>query len=460
MNKKRMIWVVLILAAAAGAAGYYYYDTQVVDASASEAEEPQMQTAVASTGDLSVLASGTGSVIAADEIELGFEESGTLADLYVSVGSEVKAGDLLASLETSNSAESIAASIAEAELEVIKARQSLEELYSNAEIERTTALSDINTYTQEVRDAQYAMDNYIMPIYLQNYETVEGITVMKEALDQALEAFEPYKYESSSSPTRKARLVDLNEAQANYDAAVTRLQYELDLEVAEANLAKATSEYEKYRDGPAGDEIELAESELATAEAKLELAKQDKAVEELFASMDGTVMSISANVGESISSGPLITLANLSQPLLRVYLDETDMDKVAVGYPAEVIFDALPDLTFSGEVISVDPSLQTVDNFQVVEAEVKLDREDIDYELPVGMNASVDVVAGQAVNAVLVPVEALREIDSGEYAVFVLENDDPVLRSVEVGLMDITFAEIISGLEAGEVVTTGIVQTQ
>jgi multidrug efflux pump subunit AcrA (membrane-fusion protein) len=75
------------------------------------------------------------------------------------------------------------------------------------------------------------------------------------------------------------------------------------------------------------------------------------------------------------------------------------------------------------------------------------------------MNASVDVISGRAEGVALVPVEALRELEPGEYAVFVLEDGQPRLRPVEVGLMDLTFAEITSGLEIGEVVTTGVVET-
>jgi multidrug efflux pump subunit AcrA (membrane-fusion protein) len=75
------------------------------------------------------------------------------------------------------------------------------------------------------------------------------------------------------------------------------------------------------------------------------------------------------------------------------------------------------------------------------------------------MTASVEVIGGRTNGAVLVPVEALREISPGEYAVFVMEDDQPRLRVVTVGLMDFTSAEILSGLEAGETVTTGIVET-
>ena len=78
----------------------------------------------------------------------------------------------------------------------------------------------------------------------------------------------------------------------------------------------------------------------------------------------------------------------------------------------------------------------------------------------VGMNAAVDVIGGRTENAVLVPVEALREIGTDEYAVFVMENDETRLRVVAIGIMDFTSVEITSGLEEGEVVTTGIVENE
>jgi hypothetical protein len=56
-------------------------------------------------------------------------------------------------------------------------------------------------------------------------------------------------------------------------------------------------------------------------------------------------------------------------------------------------------------------------------------------------------------------VEAVREISPNEYAVFVMEDGEPKLRIVTVGLMDFTSAEILTGLSAGEVVTTGVVDT-
>jgi multidrug efflux pump subunit AcrA (membrane-fusion protein) len=79
--------------------------------------------------------------------------------------------------------------------------------------------------------------------------------------------------------------------------------------------------------------------------------------------------------------------------------------------------------------------------------------------LTVGMTASIDVISGRAENVVLVPVEALRQIGTNEYAVFVVTNGQLRLVPVTVGLMDLTSAQITSGLQPGEVVTTGTVQT-
>lgn len=199
--------------------------------------------------------------------------------------------------------------------------------------------------------------------------------------------------------------------------------------------------------------LSLAQAELAVAEAEAALEKTA-----LYAPLDGTVTAVNASVGES-ASGTVIVLADLSQPLLEVFLDETDLDKVGVGYEVDVVFDALPEETFTGRVVRVDPQLRKESGVSAVRALVEVNY-DKPQPLPVGLNATVDVIGGRAENALLVPVEAVREISPGQYAVFIMLDGEPQLRMVEVGLMDFTFAEITAGVEVGDVVTTGIVQTQ
>ena len=156
------------------------------------------------------------------------------------------------------------------------------------------------------------------------------------------------------------------------------------------------------------------------------------------------------------------TVANLDQPLVEIFIDETDLDKIAIGNEVTVEFDALPDLIFDGSIMSIDPTLTDSGGLTAIRAVVQLDEsDDLPAVMPLGANASVEVI-GAAVSQVLtVPIEALCEISEGTFGIFVIpeEGAEPEFRMVEVGLQDFTFAEIISGVELGETVTTGIIET-
>jgi multidrug efflux pump subunit AcrA (membrane-fusion protein) len=159
----------------------------------------------------------------------------------------------------------------------------------------------------------------------------------------------------------------------------------------------------------------------------------------------------------SAADQSLVTLADLSQPLLEIYVDETDFEKVAPGYPVEITFEALPDQVFTGEVIEVHPSLETVSNTTALVALVR--RDDDSYAKPnpllIGMNAQVEIIAGRTRGAVLVPIDALVQDGDQGYVLYIMDNNQPVRREVSVGLVDFTSAEITAGLQAGEVVLLG-----
>jgi multidrug efflux pump subunit AcrA (membrane-fusion protein) len=462
MYKKKWFWILialLIIVMAGG--GYYYYASVRAAASATTTQETTMQTAVAHRGDMVISGSGSGSVVTAAQFSLAFKETtGTLIELNVGVSDKVHKGDILARLQTDQTAEEITATISAAELTVIQAQQALDELYVTAGTSRTTAMNDIATYAQAVRDAQYQLENYSMPLFLQGLDTITAVDKTKAALDAASAAFEPVKYYPVTDERRKALLVTLNETQSDYDAAIKRLNYEYVLQVAQDNLNKARQDYEKHKNGPAASDLILAETTLKNAKDKLTLAKEEKSIVDLLAPIDGTIMTVNASVGEAMGTTSIITLADLENLRVEAYLDESDLDKAKVGNEVEVIFDALPDQTFKGKVVTVSPGLETVSNVQAVKVIVILDDVPSSVTLPIGLSASVDVISGRAENAVLVPVEALRQLDTGEYGVFVVQNGTPALRVVKVGLQDVTSAEIISGLQVGEIVSTGITQTK
>jgi len=524
-NKKIWVpAVVLIVLAVGGYTAYRLYTQSKAETAATSTST--LQTATARLGSLTVSASAAGKVIAATETNIGFDESGALSELLVKEGDEVQAGQVLARLETDQTEEEIALALAEAQLNVLTAQQALDDIYSNAQVDAAQALKDVEDAeqaledlqssdlsvaeaAQAVADAQEALKteqrsyngarstadkNTIAQAYAE-------LVIAKANLKEIQEKFDDYYKKPDDDLEKAAVQLRLSAAQTAYDTAVSYYnavtgtgselvlaQTEADLAAAQATLADAQRAYERVKNGPsAGEvalaeanlaaakaryatlkdgadpvEIEKAEATLASAKAKLAVAQEDQAVIELTAPQDSTILSIDSAVGQEIDAGPFITLADLSQPLLEIYLDETDLDMVAVGYEADVVFDSLPDDTYVGHVIQVSPSLETVSNVATVVAVVQLDSDSYakPLSLPVGSNATVDVIGGRAENAVLVPVEALREISSGEYGVFVMENGEPTLRLVTVGLMDYTYVEITSGLEAGETVTTGEVATK
>ena len=222
---------------------------------------------------------------------------------------------------------------------------------------------------------------------------------------------------------------------------------------AEISLAQAQ---EVLATGPEGAQLNLEQAQL-----NLEIAQSDLDEMTLLAPMDGTVMAVNGRAGEIVSGGTLLTLADIARPSIEIYLDETDLNSIGVGFEVDVVFDALPDEPFAGQVVGVDPALVTISGVPMVRAVVQLDEASYakPQVLPIGANAGVDVIGGRTENALLVPVEALNEISADQYAVFIKEGDELLFTPVEVGLMDFSFAEILSGLEQGDLVTTGIVET-
>ena len=88
MLRNRRIWIVLVVLVAVGMGGYFYYDS-VVNVAVAEEGEPEVQTAVSRRGDITVSATGAGTVIPAQEIALSFTTGGVLTEMAVAVGDSV-----------------------------------------------------------------------------------------------------------------------------------------------------------------------------------------------------------------------------------------------------------------------------------------------------------------------------------------------------------------------------------
>jgi HlyD family secretion protein len=605
MLRKRRFWITLVVIMLV-AGGGYYYNTVYLSAQVTN-DEPPLQTTSARQGDLVVYASGTGTVIPATEIDLAFDVGGVLTEVLVQVGDQVRAGDVLARVDEADAEQAVASAesqVVQVRLDVAAAQDELDELLAGASAADIAAAQAALATAQE--NYQHLVDgpdaSEIEQAELQWAQAKNNLWSMQSNRDATC------GQDDESTQCKSAEASVLN-GEISVRLAEMALEELLEpatageIAEAEAQLVQAEANLQELVAGPSsGDiaaaeaEVELARMNLEQAELSLEAAEADLEQTALVAPMDGTIMAVAGQVGENVGTTSFVTLADLSQVYLEIFLDETDLDKIAVGYEVEVTLDALSGEVFTGQVVQVDPSLYTSNNVSTVRALAKLDTDahasdvagassseesapalieeptsavelvsltdeqpaptvtpapqtlvytiqpgdtlaeiadahgttvsdlvtanDIENpdlirlgqelaipqenqvsatptpeeptpdaspipveftaptpgaaatsaesaqassasppELLVGLNAAVDVIAGRAEGAVLVPVEALRELSPGEYAVFVMEDGEPKLRSVEVGLMDFTMAEITSGLEPGEVVTTGIVET-
>jgi RND family efflux transporter MFP subunit len=456
-------WVSLVVAVALiGGGAFTYVKAQQTKATASTAST--LQTATARTGNLILEASGSGYLVASSEANVAFEIDGKVAEVDVKLGDKVTKGQLLAKLDDSNLQDKLdTATLALKEL-------TSPEAIANAELAITTAEANVITAQTAVNNQQYWQNTALTQNYYASY------VIAKDNLDKAQKANDNAKVGEYINNANEANAYQaLYNAQQAYNTAkyyyslysqapsqrqVDASTATLDLDNAEVTNAK--NYYAALTGGTVPTDatganlkaLRQAQLDVKTAQTNLDSAT-------LYASMAGTVMTLTVTDGEAISSNTTImTIDDLNQATIQFYLDPSDWTNAKVGYEASVSFDALTGQTFTGKVTEIMPGLVTVSGSSMVEGEAVLDKSVDEVGLPIGVSASIDVISGQATNAVLVPVEALHKLSDGSFTVFVMDHGKPVLRYVKVGLQDDTYAEIKSGLKAGEVVTTGVVETK
>ena len=298
-------------------------------------------------------ATASGRVVPAQEAQIASGIAGKVEAVNVAVGDKVTAGQPLVQLEGQ---ESLEADVSEAQYELEQAEQALADLISGAETARVQAMQDIVSYTQAVRDARYALDNFTVPSNQANQDAVAALSRMKDLLDEARAAFEPYKYRSESDPIREDLKEALDEAQGSYNSAVRRLQLEYDLQVAELQLAEAQNDYETLKSGPDPDQLRLAEERRTNAQNQLAAAQAALDRLTLTAPFSGTVGKLNVHSGEWVTvAEPILVLVDLDHLQVETTdLSERDISGIEIGQPVTVFIEALCQ-NVPGQVIAIAP---------------------------------------------------------------------------------------------------------
>jgi RND family efflux transporter MFP subunit len=456
-------WVSLgILIAVLGGGAYFFIQARQVTAAASTAST--LQTATARTGNLVLEASGSGTLVASSEANISFEIDGKLVALDVKLGDTVEKGQLLARLDDT----SLQYKLEEAQLALLELTSS--EAIANARLAVTTAQANVINAQAGVNNEQYWQNAALV----QN--EYAAFVIAKTNLDRAQSAYDGAKVGDYINNANEAQAYQsLYAAKQAYDTAEyyyslysqkpTQRQLDAAQATLDLNQAKLVNAQNYLmvltggtvpNDATGSDMAALRQAQLAVKTAQTNLDSST-----IYAPMAGTVMSLNVTVGETVSGNTtLMTIDDLNQATIQFYLDASDWTNAKVGYTASVSFDALSGQTFNGKVTQIMPGLVSVQGSSMIEGTALLDKSVSEIGLPVGVEAAINVISGQADNAVLVPVEALHKLVDNSYTVFVMAGGKPTLTVVEVGLQDDTYAEIKSGVKAGDVVTTGVVETK
>jgi multidrug efflux pump subunit AcrA (membrane-fusion protein) len=446
------------------------------------------RTITAAQGVVQSTVSGSGNIQAATQLDLGFKTSGVVTHIYVSQGAHVTEGQLLAELDPKS-----------AEVTLEQARAALQSAAANLVQEEendgegssgtsATGTGASKATASDVSAVASAASTMAAPSTAGAPDTATATAPAQTAPSQTTHTqTAPTRQRSASNTAHKtaqqrASTPTHTSSTTPTDGGATSSttpQATTSAALREANIASA-------RAAVKSDQLTVRSDEEALADTKL------------FAPQDGTLVSLSGEVGETVSakgttksssssssggsgsgssassavglgasatgtsasgsadsssasSSAFAVLSDLSSMQLVVPLSESEVGSVEVGQPAAVTIEALEGRKLAAHVVSI-ATLPTSTS-GVVSYDVTFQLDQLASGLKPGMSATAEVVVKQA-EGVNVPSTA---ISAG--TVTVVHDGKQVRQRVLTGLVGNSTTIVLSGLKAGEEVVLPVART-
>jgi len=255
----------------------------------------------------------------------------------------------------------------------------------------------------------------------------------------------------------KAR-TDRDAAQRNLDALKKLAQQGAasagEVRDAENTLARADAQLEflkqKQTKRYSNAEVARVQAQRDEAHAAYEAAQDTLAKSNVRAPFDGIVYSLPVKQGGFVSSGELLLqVADLRKVLVRAFVDEPDVARLAPGDPIEITWDASPGRVWHATVTAVPSTVKLRGARNVGETTSIVDNKDL--KLLPNVNVGVTIVAAEHENVLVVPREAVRSDDSQPYVLQIVGHELK-RRNVETALSNLTQVEIARGLSANDLI--------
>ncbi len=251
---------------------------------------------------------------------------------------------------------------------------------------------------------------------------------------------------------------DRDSAQRNLDA-LTKLEQQGAASAGEAReaqnaLARADAQLtflrQKQTQRYSNAELARVDAQRAEAQATYDAAQSVLAKSNIRAPFDGIVYSLPARQGGFVAVGDLLLqVADLRKVLVRAFVDEPDVARLAPGNPIEITWDAVPGRVWQATVTAIPSTVKLRGARNVGETTSIVDNRDL--KLLPNINVGVAIVTAERDNVLVVPREAVRMDDSKPY-VLLIAGHELKRREVETSLSNLTQVQVTRGLAARDVV--------
>lgn len=410
------------------------------------APQPSLQTYIVGRGNVDVTVSAVGAIEADRSAKLSFTTPGRVTEIVAQVGETVAEGDVLAYL--ASDAQQLALQQAQLALDLSQIQKD-KLLEGPSEAELAVAQANVDS-------AQGAV------LSIQNSVSPNDLRAAELAYEQAQQALASAQHDRAfgNGTEQQVQLLDARVGEATFNAEIARLNLETlqsgtsaQLNAAYARVVQAQAELARLEAGASQADLDRADVAIAQAQIAVDRAQMALDRTRLIAPFDSVVASIDSEVGALVAPGlAVISLVDVAPLRLKVRVDELDVHQIAVGLPATVRLDALPDAQLAASLESI--ALVPDNEGGIVSYETTILLDEADPRVLVGMTAEASVVVESRQNVLTIPNSYIR-LDRQRGGAFVnrIQPDGTLVEvPVTLGLQGQDSSEITSGLREGDVI--------
>ena len=441
--RKVLIWVFVLGAISAAGFGLFRLLQQ---RSATETVFEVLKSEDIQRGDLAISVTASGNIAVNERTDIAVQMPGIVAGIPVEVNERVKAGQVLARMDT----EDLTRSLRQSEIALELVEISLETAGESAEPE------DIRVAELALSSAGKALEVARLSIETARVDAnaiqVQAQRAREQAYINLRDAREANKNEDNALIAYAE--AEAEERAAELNAKATSQQAESRLQTAQTNYEQAERILDTLQEGPDADAVR--QQEILVEQAQLRLEQLHRTLEDaaLTAPHSGIVAAIEIEESTYQSAGtPAFTLVDDSRYFVDVTIDEIDIGVIAAGQSVEVILDAYPDAVLTGVVETIAPASSNIGGVVAYQVRVELTGLVESIRVMDGMTASVRITTETIPGVLLLPSWALRiDQETVEIYTYVVEAGSPVRRTLETGRRNDTYTEVLSGIGEGDTV--------